>query len=97
MGTDQFIAVAEFCRIYHTDISFIQELEENGLIEIIIQEESGFIHNDQLPQLEQFIRLHEELEINPAGIDAINNLLQKVEQMQFEIRGLRNRLGPFEV
>lgn len=96
MSTEQYIAVAEFCKIYHTEIAFIEALEEFGLIEITIQQEGGFINNEQLPQLEQFIRMHDELEINPAGIDVINNLLQRVEQMQHEIRELRNRLAQFE-
>ncbi len=96
MSTDQYIAVAEFCKIYHTDITFIEALEEFGLIEITIQQEGSYINNEQLPQLEQFLRMHDELEINPAGIDVIHNLLQRVEQMQHEIKELRNRLSRFE-
>ena len=96
MSTEQYIAVAEFCKIYHTDIAFIEALEEFGLIEITIQREGSYLNNDQLPQLEQFLRMHEELDINPAGIDAINNILQRVEHMQNEIRELKNRLSQFE-
>jgi chaperone modulatory protein CbpM len=39
------------------------------------------------------IRLHNELEINVAGIEAITHLLERVEQMQEEMRRLRNRAG----
>jgi chaperone modulatory protein CbpM len=37
------------------------------------------------------IRMHHELEINVAGIEAITHLLVRVEQMQEELRILRNQ------
>jgi len=91
MSFDQLIAVHEFVELYHTEITFVESLQDYGLIEIQVVNEERFINSEQLPQLEQFLRLHHDLDINPAGIDAINHLLQKMEQMQQEIRMLRNR------
>jgi hypothetical protein len=42
------------------------------------------------------IRLHHELDINLAGIEAITHLLQRVENMHEEMRLLRNRLQRYE-
>jgi chaperone modulatory protein CbpM len=42
------------------------------------------------------IHLHHDLEINIAGIEAITHLLERVEQMQENVRGLRNRLRLYE-
>ena len=92
MSLNQLITVHEIVEIYHTEISFVESLQEFGLIEIQIVNEERFINSDQLPQLEQYLRLHHDLDINPAGIDAINQLLQKVEALQQEIRMLRSRL-----
>jgi len=46
-----------------------------------------------LPKLEQIVRLHQELNINSEGIDAIINLLKRIENMQNEIIELRNKLN----
>jgi hypothetical protein len=42
------------------------------------------------------IHLHHDLEINIAGIEAITHLLERVEQMQQNMKGLRNRLRIYE-
>ena len=96
MSTEQLIPATDLCTSHHIDITFIQSLHEYGLIEITLIEQSFFVHPDQLPQLEQFIRLHYDLDINLAGIDAIANLLQRIELMQHEITGLKNRLTQYE-
>ena len=92
MSTAELIPATDFCTSHNIDITFIQSLHDYGLIEVTTIEQSTFVHTEQLPQLEQFIRLHYELDINLAGIDAISNLLQRIEQMQNEIRMLKNRL-----
>jgi len=91
MPNEQLIPATDFCTSHDIEIGFIQSLHEYGLIEVITIEETRFVHTEQLPQLEQFIRLHYELDINLAGIDAIANLLQRIQEMQDEIRMLKNR------
>ena len=95
MTSEQFISAIEFCKLHHIDISFIHSLQEYGLVETTIEEQTIFLHHDQLQQVEQFARLHYELDINIEGIDAIVNLLQKVETMEDEIRLLKGRLRNF--
>jgi hypothetical protein len=96
MSTAELIPATDFCISHNIDITFIQSLQEYGLIEVTTIEQARFVHTEQLPQLEQFIRLHYELDINLEGIDAISNLLQRIEQMQKEIRSLKNKLSSFE-
>jgi hypothetical protein len=64
-----------------------------GLIETIIVNETLCIQENKLPKLEQIVRLHQELNINSEGIDAIINLLTRIENMQNEIIELRNKLN----
>jgi hypothetical protein len=66
------------------------------LIEITTVREAGFIEADQLKQLEKFIRLYYELDINLEGIETINYLLQRINSMQHEIVALRNKLRIYE-
>jgi len=96
METGEMILLDEFCASHDVEISFIQLLENHGLLEIIIVNQSLCIPASELPRLEQIMRLHLELNINPEGIDAINNLLQRIEYMQNEIIGLRNKLSFYE-
>jgi hypothetical protein len=92
MQTEDMIVLEEFCSHHHVEISFIQSLEEYGLIETIIANETVCVPGDELLKLEQIVRLHQELNINPEGIDAINILLKRIENMQNEIIDLKNKL-----
>jgi hypothetical protein len=96
MSTEHLIPASDLCTSHHIELTFIQSLHEYGLIEITTIEQNSFVHPDQLPQLEQFIRWHYELDINLAGIDAISNLLQRIEHMQHEIRTLKSKLDRYE-
>ncbi len=97
MGTEQLILAAECCNYYNIEISFINSLQEFGLIEIITVEEKEFIHSDQLSELEKFTHMHYELDINLEGIEAISHLLHKVKDLQQEIRLLKSKLELFEL
>jgi chaperone modulatory protein CbpM len=96
MQTEDMIALDEFCNSHNLEISFIKSLEEEGLIEIIIINQTLCVPAGELPRLEQIVRFHSELNINLEGIDAINHLLQRIENMQHDIVSLRNRLSFYE-
>ncbi len=93
---ENLIPADEFCAIHNIEISFIHSLQETGLIEITTIEETGYIHTSQLQELEKIVRLYYELDINLEGIDTINHLLQRINDMQDEITALRNRLRLYE-
>ncbi|MCK9399738.1 MAG: chaperone modulator CbpM [Bacteroidales bacterium] len=97
MQTEYLIAVDEFCTNHNIEISFISSLQQTGLIEITTIKETGFIDAGQLQQLEKFIRLYYELDINLEGIDTITHLLQKILSLQDEIIELKNRLRLYEI
>jgi hypothetical protein len=90
---EELIPIDLFCTHHQLDISFIHSLEEYGLIEIVRIEESGFIPESRITELEKFSRMHFDLDINLEGIEAITHLLQRLNQMQQEIKMLKNRLN----
>ncbi len=92
MQTEYLISIKEFCTSHNIEISFIDSLQQNGLIQITTIEETGFVDADQMQKLEKFIRLHYDLDINLEGIETITHLLQRINAMQDEITALRNRL-----
>jgi chaperone modulatory protein CbpM len=90
------ITASEFCTYHHVEYTFIRSLSEAGLVEIQVVEQETYIPETELQKLERMIRLHNELEINVPGIEAITHLLQRMEDIQEEMRTLRNRLHRYE-
>lgn len=93
---DRYISIVEFCRCHHLEYSFINSLNEHGLIETVVIEDTEYLERERLRDLERMVRLHNDLEINLQGIDAINHLLERVSNLQNEVRILKNRLSRFE-
>jgi hypothetical protein len=96
MEPDAYIPAEEFCQVYQVEATFVSALEEYGLVQINTIEERKLISKDQLPDLERFMHLYYELEINMPGIDAITHILNKVRMMQTEIEQLKSRLRRYE-
>jgi len=96
MQTEFLIPVDEFCANHSIEMSFINSLQKNGLIEITTIKESVFIDSNQLPQVEKCIRFYYDLDINFEGIETITHMLQRIGSMQNEIITLRNRLRLYE-
>lgn len=87
------IAITEYCIKYDIEPSFINSLEESGIIILTDIDQERFIHIEQLPEMDRYIHFHYDLHINIEGIDAIRHLLDKVSSMQDEIRQLKKQLA----
>ncbi|MDP4263812.1 MAG: chaperone modulator CbpM [Bacteroidota bacterium] len=96
MQKEDLIPASEFCSSHNLEISFLYNLQQYGLVEVTTIEEIIYLPVAQLPQAERMARLSAELGINMEGIDAISHLLQRVEDMQDEIRALKNKLSLYE-
>ena len=96
MNTENLIPLTQLCLHYQVELSFFSSLYEIGLIEIEILEQSEYLHQDKIHDVEKMIRLYHELNVNPEGIDVVFNLLQKVEALQHELISVTNRLRVYE-
>jgi len=96
MNRKDFISTQVLCTQYELEISFVDELNKMGLIQIEIIEQNQYLHQDQIGDLEKIIRLHNELNVNLEGIDIVFNLLQKELEMRNELNLLKNRLRLYE-
>jgi len=96
MEPENLIPVHEFCASHEIEFSFISSLNEFGLIEVKLIQETIYIYKEQIKDLEKMIRLHYELDINIEGIDAISHLLQRVDNLHEELNALKNRLRLYE-
>lgn len=92
----QLISIQQFCKHYNVPVKFINALQDYELIDIIISDNEDCLQTNQLNTVEKMIRMHYDLEINFEGIDVIYNLLKQVEQLQDEVRILKNKLDAYE-
>jgi len=90
------IPLQTFCIHHHIDLAFIHSLQRFGLIETVTVEETSFIPEDKVNELEKLVRLYHELDINLEGLDVITHLLERMKQMQEEIAELKDRLSLYE-
>ncbi|MDZ4679225.1 MAG: chaperone modulator CbpM [Saprospiraceae bacterium] len=97
MNTENLIPLSQLCLHYQVELSFFSSLNEIGLIEIEIIEQSQYLHQDKINDVEKMIRLYHELNVNPEGIDVVFNLLQKVEALQLELISVTNRLQVYKM
>jgi chaperone modulatory protein CbpM len=91
MTMENLVAANDICTYHEVEYTFISSLGEAGLVELKVVNHTAYIPESELQKLEKMIRMHHDLEINIAGIEAITHLLDRVEQMQEEMRVLRNR------
>lgn len=96
MNKGNMIPANEFCASHNIEITFINSLQEAGLIEITTIRETEYIHENQLNELEKIVRLYYEMDINLEGIETVIHLLQRINEMQDEITLLKNRLRLYE-
>ncbi|OKS85379.1 chaperone modulator CbpM [Mucilaginibacter polytrichastri] len=96
MATEDLIEATVFCTYHQVEYSFIASLEEAGLVQLTFINQQYFIPNTQLLQLEKMIRLHQELDINLPGIEAIAHVLQRMEDLQQQNISLINKLRLYE-
>lgn len=92
---NDLIIVSDYCQKCHIEPSFIDLLQEGGLIDVQTEGGERFLLFSQLPDVERYSRMYYDLSINMEGIDAIHHLLERIEEMQREIDRLRNRLRFF--
>lgn len=96
MSTENFIPLYKLCTHYKVEISFFNNLNDIGLIEIQNIEETLYVHKDSIYDIEKILRMHQDLDVNIEGIDVVLNLLQKIEALQSELLRVRNRLLLYE-
>jgi hypothetical protein len=92
----QLISITEYCSNHRVDPSFIAAMQEGGLIEIIVSGQNSFLLAEQIPELEKYTRWYYEMGINREGIEVIRQLLQRISNLQEELRIMRNRLSFYE-
>lgn len=96
METNNLILVEKCCSNLEVEFSFINSLNDTGLIKVIVLDDKSYISIDHLKRVERAIHFHYELNISIEGIDVIHNLLEQIDDLQEELRVTKNRLRLYE-
>lgn len=96
MDADNYITIEKFCSYYKVPMSFLDTLNEYELVEIVTVETTQCLAKDHIGDVEKLMRLHFDLDINMEGLDVVNKLLNRVENLQREITALNNKLKVYE-
>ncbi|MBI3233224.1 MAG: MerR family transcriptional regulator, partial [Bacteroidetes bacterium] len=85
METNNLILVSSLCSVHQIEFSFVNSLQELGLVQLIEVEEQIYISVEQLRDFEKMIQFHFELNINIEGIEVIANLLKQIDTLQQDL------------
>jgi len=96
MVPEEMISVEEFCIHHHVEHTFIQSMNESGLIKIETVEQKQFIPLDDLGRAEMFAKFHSDLGLNEEALETVSHLLERMKEMRDEILRLSNRLRFYE-
>jgi hypothetical protein len=92
MNNENLISLKDFCHVFPVENSLLDHLFESGLIDLVIEDKELFLIRDQIPDLERFIQLYSELEINFPGLEVISHLLPQMLKMMDEIQELKSQV-----
>jgi len=93
MENNETIAAEVCCSYYNIELSFVQLLDEHGLINLNRTDDKVFISHDELPNLEKYMHLHYDLNINLEGLEAISHLLERIHDLQRQMVLLQNKVS----
>ncbi len=96
MAKEKFILVKTYCSHTQIEEGFMKTLHEYGLVTFEEKENDYFMNPSDITKIERMFRLHTELGINMEGLDALNNLLKRLLEMEKEVSILRGRLNLYE-
>jgi chaperone modulatory protein CbpM len=96
MRTENLITVKDFCVYHNVEHTFVEYLADAGLVKVTTVNKTHCIPIDEIQKVERLVRLHSQLEINEPGVATINNLLEKLEDMEQEMSVLRSKLRIYE-
>ena len=82
------ISREELVKIYNIELTFFDSLEESGLVKTETENDVKYLLYEELPAFERFTNWHYDLDFNLPGLEVINHLLSKLEELRRENRRL---------
>jgi len=97
MENKKYIEITKLCEYYQIPEGFFVELQEVGLLEPpVIDKQHKAVDEDYLAELEKIMRLHYDLNINIQGIGTVLHLLNRIQDLENELRLLKKQLSIYQ-
>ena len=80
------ISVVQFSQYNQIEPQFVLDLYQNGLVVLHERNQEFFIEEDDLTNVERYIKFHYELGVNLEGLEVISHLLKQIEVLQKQIK-----------
>ncbi|MEC5158318.1 chaperone modulator CbpM [Chryseobacterium sp. MP_3.2] len=87
------ISREKLVEIYGIEINFFNALQDSGLVKTESENQITYLLFEELPAFEKFTNWHYDLEVNLAGLEVLNHLLQKIDDLQAENRRLNRTVN----
>jgi hypothetical protein len=92
----RYISIREFCEFHGVDRSVVEEFVEFGFVEPTQLDREPALRESDLEPLETAVRLYRDLGVNPAGVETILHMRERLRQLQARMRDLELRLRRYE-
>ncbi|MCB0740999.1 MAG: hypothetical protein KDB92_08125, partial [Chitinophagaceae bacterium] len=96
MATKELISITTFCESHEIELSFADAIRETGLVQFTKIENEFYMESEQVGDMEKYVHLYYDMDINVEGIETISHLLQKISALQEEMNYLKNKLRLLE-
>lgn len=96
MAREKYILVSHFCNHTQIELSFVENLHEYGLLTFEKRENDLFIDEKDITEVEKMFRLHHDLGINFEGLDAIKQLLKRIQKMEKQMGLIQKQLNLYQ-
>jgi len=96
MSINNLVPVHHFCLYHQVELSFIDSLQEYGLIKMIVIKDNKYLWQEDLREIEKMSQFYYELGINLEGIEVISNLLNQNASLQRELEIVLKKLNLFD-
>lgn len=96
MTTEKYILLSTYTKHSQIESQFIYELFEQELIIPKTENDEILIDENDILIIEKLFRLHRDLGINFEGLCTINEMLERIRQLEAEINQMRKRLNLYE-
>lgn len=96
MAREKYILVRQYCEHSNIEDTFIDRLQEYGLIIFEEKQNDLFMNEKDILEIERMFRLHNDLGINFEGLDVIKQMLKRMNSMEKEMDLLQKKLKLYE-
>ena len=93
MPANNPVLIRHFCLHHQVEMSFIDSLQEYGLISVQVINEDKYVAPEDLKTIEKIVEYYYDLGINLEGIEVIFNLLMQNETLRKKLEIAQRKLN----